>query len=215
MDDEILQIHGDPPGTKPEGITRLIYENANGFHNSMAGNFKLERAKEMIHELPANIVAFNEHKTNLSHTKNVNGFRKLFQGGEADLRAIAAHNVHFNVGRRQEGGMCLLAFGTILGQYSSDNSGKDDSGLGHWTYMTFKGKEGFTTRVVCGYNPCYSSRKSGTSTAYQLQKNYWVGTKKNMVCPRTKFREDLISLLKGWREQGDRLVVCLDANEHI
>ena len=29
------------------------------------------------------------------------------------------------------------------------------------------------------------------------------------------FREDLVQLLTEWREQGDRLIVCLDANEDI
>ena len=29
------------------------------------------------------------------------------------------------------------------------------------------------------------------------------------------FREDLLGQLKGWREQGNRLIVCMDANENI
>ena len=39
--------------------------------------------------------------------------------------------------------------------------------------------------------------------------------KDHKACPRTKFREDLIKLLKTWRAAGDRIVVCLDANEDI
>jgi hypothetical protein len=30
-----------------------------------------------------------------------------------------------------------------------------------------------------------------------------------------KFREDLVAQLMRWRKDGDRLIVCLDANEHI
>ena len=33
--------------------------------------------------------------------------------------------------------------------------------------------------------------------------------------PRDKFYEDLIALLTKWREGGDRIIVCLDANENI
>ena len=29
------------------------------------------------------------------------------------------------------------------------------------------------------------------------------------------FREDLFGQLKGWKEQGDRLIVYMDANENI
>ena len=36
-----------------------------------------------------------------------------------------------------------------------------------------------------------------------------------VTCPRVKFREDLIRLLKIWREAGDRIIVCLDTNENI
>ena len=36
-----------------------------------------------------------------------------------------------------------------------------------------------------------------------------------MSCPREKFQEQLIAQLKQWRDQGDRLIVCLDATEDI
>jgi hypothetical protein len=212
--DDRLTVHGDPPGTKPHGVTRLIYENANGLNNRLTGNAKLNRAKEMIHELQADIVAYNEHRINLNHKTNINGFRKMFTGGELDIRAIASCNAHINVGRIQEGGTCLIAYGPILGHFDNDSSGKDESGLGRWTYMTFKGSDGFITRVVCGYNPCYSS-KPGLHTVYQQQKNYWRQLRSEDTCPRRRFKEDLVELLTKWRTDGDRLIVCMDANEDI
>jgi hypothetical protein len=36
-----------------------------------------------------------------------------------------------------------------------------------------------------------------------------------VTCPWVKFREDLIHLLKIWREAGDRIIVCIDANKNI
>jgi hypothetical protein len=39
--------------------------------------------------------------------------------------------------------------------------------------------------------------------------------KDTVTCPRVKFWEDLIHLLKIWREAGDRIIVCLDANKNI
>ena len=33
--------------------------------------------------------------------------------------------------------------------------------------------------------------------------------------PRTKFREDLVTQLKKWHEEGNLLIFCLDANKHI
>jgi hypothetical protein len=54
------------------------------------------------------------------------------------------------------------------------------------------------------------------STSYQQQKRYLQLHKKDAdSCPQTKFREDLIQALNTWRAAGDRLIVCLDANEHV
>ncbi len=36
-----------------------------------------------------------------------------------------------------------------------------------------------------------------------------------MTCPRLKFRDNLLHLLTTWREAGDRIIVCLDANKNI
>ena len=37
----------------------------------------------------------------------------------------------------------------------------------------------------------------------------------HQICPRVKFREDLIQLLTMWQAAWDRIIVCLDANEDI
>ncbi len=37
----------------------------------------------------------------------------------------------------------------------------------------------------------------------------------NLACPRKKIREDLVAQLPRWRNDKDRLIVCLDANKHI
>ena len=38
---------------------------------------------------------------------------------------------------------------------------------------------------------------------------------KDRTCPRTRFNKDLLAQLRKWREQGDRLIVCMDVNEDI
>ncbi len=80
--------------------------------------------------------------------------------------------------------------------------------------MTFSGKEGHITTMIVGYNPCRTS-PAQTSTSYQLQRAYWTIAKKDSTCPRTKFKENLIALLSAWRLEGRRLILCLDANDHV
>ncbi len=113
----------------------------------------------------------------------------------------------------QEGGTSLLLFGALTEQLAHDQSGKDETSLGQWLVMTLKG-EGVQTRVVCSYNPCYN-KNLNSSTSYQQHHRYFITKKGDLRCPRTKFREDLVVQLKKWREEGNRLIVCLDANKHI
>ena len=68
----------------------------------------------MIDELEAYVVCYNEHRVNMKHKENYNGFNQLFRGGGADIRSVVAHNVHKNVGRLQEGGASMLLFGSLI-----------------------------------------------------------------------------------------------------
>jgi hypothetical protein len=149
----------------------------------------------------------------MRHKDNVNGFNQLFIGGEAEVRLVMAHNVHEKIGRIQEGSICILAFGAIMEKIKVDQMAKDSSGLGRWSVMTFR-RDGARTRVVCGYNPCYNSAKDN-KTLYAQQRQYLIMREQDCSsCWRVKFWEQLIIKLKQWRDQGDRLIVCLDTSEN-
>ena len=210
--DDRLKIHGLLP-SKGEGITRLIYENVNGINNRLSNNDKVEKAKEIHDDLEVDVVAYNEHRLNLKHKANVNGFNQLFRGGESTIQSVVAHNVHENISKVQEGGTSLMMFGPLTSSLDYGAEKMDKSGLGRWSVMTVQG-EGFKTRIICGYNPCYNNN-SNSSTSYQQHRRYLINKRKDLTCPRTKFREDLIEQLLKWREEGDKLIVCLDANENI
>ena len=150
--DERLKIHGRLPPKKGDGTIRLIYENANGINNRLSNNDKVEKAKEIHDDLEVDVVAYNEHRLNMKHKSNVNGFNQLFRGGESSIQSVVAHNVHENISKVQEGGTCLMMFGPLTSSLDHSAEKKDPSGLGRWSVMTVQG-EGFKTRIVCGYNP--------------------------------------------------------------
>ena len=172
------------------------------------------RTKELHNELEADVVAYCEHRINLKHKLNKVGFNQLFWGGEAEVRSVVAHNIHAEEikGRTQEGGTSMLAFGGVIDYLDMSKSGKNESGLGQWVVMTFESD--VRTRIVCGYNPC-GNDKTNSGTVYQQQRRYWITKQPSLVCPRVKFREDLVKQLQKWRAEGDRLIVCLNANEDI
>ena len=191
----------------------LIYENINGINNRLAGNEKVTKARQIHDNLAVDIVAYNKHRLNMRHAKNVNGFNQLFNGGEAPIHSVVSHNAHENVGRVQEGGANLMVFGALVELVDRSAVQKDESGLGRWSTITLKNGD-TTTRIVCGYNPCFNKNKDN-STTYAQHHRYFVKVKKDFTCPRTNFRIDLVDQLKKWRGDGDKIIVCLDANENI
>jgi hypothetical protein len=104
-------------------------------------------------------------------------------------------------------------FGPITEQINHERNGKDNTGLGRWTVMMLQG-DGVRTRVVCRYNPC-NNAKLNSGTTYQQHHRYFITNKKDLSCPRKRFREDLVKQLEEWRNMGDRLIVCLDTNKDI
>ena len=72
MSEELLRVHGIAPGKKSDGVTRIIYENANSFNTRISGNEKVEKAKEVIDKLEADVVCYNEHRVNTKHKENHN-----------------------------------------------------------------------------------------------------------------------------------------------
>ena len=78
IDEELLSVHRIAPGKKPDGVTRIIYENANSFNTRISGNEKVEKEKEVIDELEADVVCYNKHRVITKHKENNNGFNQLF-----------------------------------------------------------------------------------------------------------------------------------------
>ncbi len=48
-------------------MTRLIYENLNGLRSVLVKNDKLEKARQVIDDLEADLVCYIEHRQNLQH----------------------------------------------------------------------------------------------------------------------------------------------------
>ena len=84
--DEILEVHGVPPGRKAEGVTRVIYENSDGLNNRIGGTRKSKKAKEILDDLEADAVMINEHRMDCSHKDNGNGLIQMFNRGECEIR---------------------------------------------------------------------------------------------------------------------------------
>jgi hypothetical protein len=63
----------------------------------------------------------------------------MCNGGETDLRAIAAHNANKDAGKFQEVRTAMLVFGDLIEQFDPEGLGRDILGLGRWMFMKSTG----------------------------------------------------------------------------
>ena len=54
-----------------------MYENLNGLNYILSGNNKLENSRQTIDDKEADVVAYCEHRQNMWHKQNKNGFRQM------------------------------------------------------------------------------------------------------------------------------------------
>ncbi len=90
-------------------------------------NKKLEKARQVIDDLLANIVCYSKHQQNLQHKSNRNGFWQMFNGGKTEL---PLHNRNEEARKFQEGGTVMIVYGDLIQQVDPEGSGRDDLGLG-------------------------------------------------------------------------------------
>ena len=106
----------------------------------------------------------------------------------------------------------MLLYGPLVYQYDFEHSGKDDTGLGRLVVMVFQGSEGIKTRILCAYNLCYN-KKMESRTSYQQQLRYLVLKDKYRTCPSNCLHDELIRKLQDWREEGYRIILCMNSND--
>jgi len=81
---------------------------------------------------------------------------KTMKGSSLRHHLADMHNVHQQTVVAEEMLVSRLAksYGNLLQQFDQEGSGRDELGLGRWTYMRFAGEDRIVTRVICGYSPC-------------------------------------------------------------
>ena len=65
-------------------------KNANSFNTRISENKKVEKAKEVIDKLEADVVCYNEHRLKTKQKENYNEFNQLFRGGESGYQISGA-----------------------------------------------------------------------------------------------------------------------------
>jgi hypothetical protein len=137
----------------------------------------------------------------------------MFRTSHDKYRTATAHNTNKNVPTsiRQQEGIGLFS-GKKLRQYIVKCFG-DFRGLGRWHSWIIQANPCHRTRLVVAYQ-VGRLRQKRPHTIYQQHIRY-MQIKGISGTPRELFSSDFVNAILQWIEQGDRIVLFVDANEHI
>ena len=129
------------------------------------------------------------------------------------LRSVYSHNkrAEKNIGRLQRGGTATV-INKRLAPFVKD-SVTDHTGLGIWSWYLLEGAPGHKTRVNTAYALC-GDANSGKTTIYAQNMNY-IRQKGLRTNPKAMFRNDLLGALRIWRNNGECVILMVDANERV
>jgi hypothetical protein len=91
-------------------------------------------------------------------------------------------------------------------------SGKDATGLGRWTWTTLEGKQNHRVQIISVYRPVDGD---GPQTVFAQHKRFFQREQGLNRDPRTAFYKDLYEQMIPWLDDGDHIILGIDANEDV
>lgn len=197
---------------KPDGVWRIAYCQLNNMSGSDTRRHKIKDLQWIIQDFDVDGVALCEVGVNWTSGRGHSLKSWCSPYFSHDISCVTAHNIHApRVSLGQPGGTGILITPTLF-EYarSTDN---DHRGLGRWTSWLLSHTPDHTTRLVSAYCPGSGSSDKGLKTVYRPHVNHI--QKANLGrTPYQLFFDDLILQLKKWRSNNERIILCIDLNEH-
>ena len=108
---------------------------------------------------------------------------------------------------RQFGGTAIIA--TDDTAHRVTNTGRDPTHLGRWSWITIQGSQA-KIRIVSAYRPVHGLGPESVWAQHER-----ILSKTNPTDPRENLLNSLQSLIQPWIDQGDQVILCMDANEDV
>ena len=186
-----------------------MFENWNSL-GVFTHTWKVDRLKYLIKHLDIDLLAGCEVQCDWTFVDQSSRFPDLLSQAQA-IKGLASHNTTERIQREQMGGTAVAATGRLVDIVSE--TGSDPTGLGRWTWLKL-GSGRPTTRVICGYLPCKPGRSSRGRTVWEQQQRYFE-SKGDFRYPSTIFVEDIIGAITKWRQEGEQVILAIDANQDV
>jgi len=209
-----VPIHGNlRVEDKDDEALRVLGVNINSMSFWLRDNYKADRLKFIFEKYGIDAAGLQEVCINWSEFKASQTLATILRSKTEKIRSVASHNKKEtkNVGRNQRGGTATILRNQLAAFVVDSNT--DHTGLGRWSWYLVEGEPGHRTYFITAYAPC-GNTAAGHHTVYKQQERF-IHLKGLNTNPKAMFREDLLEILRRWRKNGDRVVLIMDANEHV
>ena len=194
---------GNKIKNKNKNVVRLLLNNVNGI-GQHRGGMKDELMREFITKWDVDIACITEpnvHWGKVPHKDN--WYERSASWFQSRRLAVAYHQKRGRLATvNQYGGTMTMARDDI--SHRAIQSGYDESGMGRWSYIRFRGKRKNVTRVMTCYCPNRSTTGPNTVYSQQLQT---LGKD-----PITCFWSDLEKEVSRCQQQGEQVILAGDWN---
>jgi hypothetical protein len=198
---------GDPLEPRPADHSQIAFCNIQGFPVDPK-HYKHQQIHQCIKKYQLNLFGIIEVNLNFKLLGPKARWHDRFSHAPNHHSSVAWKEHVFSKSRWNFGGVANILDTDFT--HRVNESGNDPSGLGRWTWTTFRG-----VRIITGYRPCVDYSDSDKPNSVYSQHERHFATKKDGRDPRQAFFEDLDHDMLVWLASGDLIALGLDANEHV
>ena len=203
---------GDLTRDRPNGVFRLMSGNVNNMSHSIVRQRKIGEIQQAIDYWDVQGIGLSEVGIDFRKLGPNHQMYSWFRANREMYKTSTAHNTNDPpISTSQPGGIGLIAC-KELKQYIKSSSG-DSRKLGRWNSWIISCNPEHRTRMVVGYQVAKSTNKNAHNTIF-LQHRRYSQHKGINLSPRELFQRDLITSVRTWRREGERLIIFVDFNEH-
>jgi hypothetical protein len=195
----------------PDGVFRFLGGQLNSTSSTEVRTCKVKDLQWLINNWGVQGGGLSEIGVNWSTYPSSANLASWFKDEIPDMRTHTAHNTHEKVSHHLPGGTGTFSCRELV-RYVKQQ-GTDHRGLGRWCSTLFYADPHHCFCLVSTYN-MGRQKPRGNSTIYQQQ----VRCIKNNgfeLSPSRLFIVNFVAQLQVWQQEGDRLLIFMDINEHI
>ena len=209
-----IEEHGyDKIKSKQPDSSRILFINMNGIpkFSSDVRNVALLSA---INKSGADIVGIAEHNCNFRKFRQCDQWHTRVQNWWESSKSVVSTNQHdTSTSPYLPGGTITLAINKASHRVQTASKLVDDTGMGRWSSILFRGSHGVKMRTITAYRVC-KQQHPGPSTSASQQHRHMLANGDDRHA-RDAIIEDLHTLVTQYHMDGEQVVLLMDCNEDV